>query len=151
MSSATVDSFNELMNQFIDELVLTFPDVKTFKKYQSSFAIVRKTNPKMALKEFHSSVSPYSTKIMNKDETFFTDDADNIDFVNDLKIKNIWKPDLSENTKNAIWQYLQTLFILATTIQSLPQETLTAIEDMAKSFNPDNLGSLIDVLGKMKS
>lgn len=150
MATSTVESFNELMNQFIDELVLTFPDVKTFKKYQSSFMVVRRTQPKMALKEFHSSVSPYSEKIMKKDETFFTDDADNIEFVKELNIKSIWKPDLSETTKNAIWQYLQTLHILSTTIQSLPQETLAAIEDIAKSFNPDNLGSLIDVLGKMK-
>lgn len=151
MSSGTVESFNELMNQFIDELVLTFPDVKTFKKYQSSFILVKKTQPKMALKEFYASVSPYGEKIMKKDDTFFTEDAENIDFVNDLKIKDIWTPDLSVNTKNAIWQYMQTLYILATTIQSLPQETLTAIEDIAKSFNPDNLGSLMDVIGKMKS
>lgn len=149
-SDTSVESFNELMSQFIDELVLTFPDIKTFKKYQSSFLIVRKTNPKMALKEFHESVSPYSDKIMKKDETFFTDDAENIDFVNDLKIASIWNESLSENTKNAIWQYMQTLFILATTIQSIPQETLVAIEEMAKSFNPDSLSSLMNIIGNMK-
>lgn len=146
--STTIEAFNEMMQQFIDELVLTFPEEKTFKKYQSTFTVVRKTNPKVPLKEFYDSVKQYSDKIMKKDETFFIDDAQNIDFINDLNIQKVWNDSLSANTKNAIWQYMQTLYILATTISALNQETLSAIEDIAKSFDPSNLGSLIDILGK---
>ena len=39
---------------------------------------------------------------------------------------------MSDGTKDAVWQYLQTLYILGTTIQSVPEDTLTAIEAMAK-------------------
>ena len=34
----------------------------------------------------------------------------------------------SENTKNAIWQYIQTLYMLGTTISSIPEDTLSMIE-----------------------
>ncbi len=145
--STTVEAFNEMLQQFIDELVLTFPEVKTFKKYQSALKVVRKSTPKVPLKEFYDSVKPYSDKIMKKDETFFTEDAQDIEFINDLNIQSVWSGS-SDTTKNAIWQYMQTLYILATTISALTQETLSAIEDIAKSFDPSNLGSLIDILGK---
>ena len=34
--------------------------------------------------------------------------------------------------KGAIWQYIQTLYMLGTTITSIPAETLTMIENVAK-------------------
>jgi len=39
---------------------------------------------------------------------------------------------MSEGTKNAVWQYLQTLYMLGTTITAIPQETLSVIENVAK-------------------
>jgi hypothetical protein len=44
----------------------------------------------------------------------------------------IWTDDLSTTTKEAIWKYLQTLYILATTITALPAETLSMIESVAE-------------------
>mgnify|MGYP007024927689 CR=1 FL=1 len=38
----------------------------------------------------------------------------------------------SENTKSAIWQYVQTLYMLGTTISSIPEDTLSMIETVAK-------------------
>ena len=145
---SSIESFNEMMKQFIDELVMTFPDVKKFKTYQKSFILISGTKSKQAVTEYYESIKEYSDKIMKKDETFFTEDAPNIEFVNDLKIQDIWTDELSSKTKNAIWQYLQTLFILASTIKAIPQETLTVIENIAKSFNPADLGSLLESLGK---
>ena len=39
---------------------------------------------------------------------------------------------MTDGTKNAVWQYLQTLYMLGTTITSIPQETLSLIESVAK-------------------
>ena len=39
---------------------------------------------------------------------------------------------MSPNTKAATWQYLQTLYMLGTTITSLPDDTLSQIEEIAK-------------------
>ena len=38
----------------------------------------------------------------------------------------------SEGTKDAIWQYIQTLYMLGTTIQSVPADMLAMIESVAK-------------------
>jgi hypothetical protein len=39
---------------------------------------------------------------------------------------------MSANTKAATWQYLQTLYMLGTTITSIPDDTLKMIEGIAK-------------------
>jgi len=39
---------------------------------------------------------------------------------------------MSDNTKAATWQYLQTLYMLGTTITAIPADTLSLIEGIAK-------------------
>ena len=154
---STLSTFNDMMEHFVDELVQTFPDVANFKKYQMTLQVARKANPRKILTSYMDSVGPYSEKIMSKDESFWSKEALTIEFVKDLNIASIWTPDLSENTKSAIWQYLQTLYIIGTTISILPQDALTMIENVAKQC-VDKMGDekdlsaslegLINLLGK---
>lgn len=129
--ATTVAAFNEMMEQFLTELNLTFPENKAVVKFQSSFEVVKRTHPSHVLDNFMSCVKPYGKKIMTKDETFIIEDADSIDFLQGIDLKSMWS-NSSDTTKSAIWQYLQTLLVIGTTIQSLPKDTLTMIEEMAK-------------------
>ena len=130
--ATTTNAFNDMMQQFLDELVLTFPDEKKLAKYQNSFSILRKANGKKPLKEFMETVGPYANHLMQKDEEFFKTHASEVPFLDDLDIPRLWSDNLSETTKNAIWQYLQTLYILGTTISALPADTLNMIESVAQ-------------------
>ena len=76
-------------------------------------------------------VSPYADKISAMDETFLLEEIENIDFLKELDIKRYWTK-MSEGTKGATWQYLQTLYMLGTTITALPADTLSQIENIAK-------------------
>jgi hypothetical protein len=127
----TVSAFNEMMDQFLTELNLTFPKNKGVIKFQSSFEVVKRTNPSHVLENFMNCVKPYGKKIMAKDDSFITEDTGDIEFLNDIDLKSMWS-ESSDSTKSAIWQYLHTLLILGTTIQSLPKDTLNMIEEMAK-------------------
>lgn len=127
----TVNAFNEMMDQFLTELNLTFPENKSVIKVQSAFELVKRTNPSHILENFMLAVKPYSKKIMSKDDSFILKDSDSIEFLHDIDIISMWN-ESSDTTKAAIWQYLQTLVVLGTTIQSLPKDTLSMIEEMAK-------------------
>lgn len=130
----TVKAFNDLMEQFIDELVKTFPEEQNLiKGYQESFEMAKMANDRLPLKTFMSEVSPYASQIMARDETFFTDHAEEIEFLKETNMKKYW-PDLSENTKNAIWQYIHTMYMLATTISALPADTMSMIESLAQQL-----------------
>lgn len=142
---ATLGAFNDMMEQFITELVHTFPEEKQFQKYQVSVELLRKTNPRKILETYMSAVQPYSDRIMSRDASVIREVS-----IPEMDIAKIWTDDLSEGTKNAIWQYLQTLIILGTTISSLPQEALSAIEAVARqcaeNMDLSQLGSIMGAL-----
>jgi predicted ATPase len=127
----SVSAFNEMMGQFLMELHKTFPEEKGLKKCISAFELMKDTNPKLVVDGFMSGVTPYADKISSKDETFFINESKNLDFMKDVNLEKHWSS-CSENTKNAIWQYVQTLYMLGTTIKSIPEDTLSMIETVAK-------------------
>jgi hypothetical protein len=120
-----------MMSQFLVELHKTFPEEKGIKKMLTSFDVLKSTNPRLVVDGFMTGVTPYASKISAKDETFLLNEIENIEFLKELDIKKYWER-MSANTKNATWQYLQTLYMLGTTITSLPDDTLSQIEKIAK-------------------
>lgn len=120
----SVSTFNDMLEQFINELENTFPEEKAFKKYHTSFEIMRAANPRKCVDAFMSGAGKYSNQIMQKDDSFF------VNFT-ELPIDKYWNDDLSSGTKSAIWQYLQTLNILGMTISTIPADMLSMVEGAA--------------------
>lgn len=153
MTTTTVSAFNDMMDQFLTELNLTFPENKAVIKFQASFEILRQTAPSQILENFMETVKPYTKKIIARDESFITDDSKNIQTLSDIDILGMWANSTSQ-TKSAIWQYLHTLVVLGTTIKSFPKETLSMIEEMAeKCANQmkDSPLSLMDLMNTISS
>ena len=127
----SVTAFNDMMGQFLTELHSAFPEEKGLKKYMAAFELMRGANGKMVVEVFMANISPHVDKINARDETFFLEQADKIDFLKDINLAQCW-PKASDGTRNAIWQYIQTLYMLGTTITAIPPETLSMIETVAK-------------------
>lgn len=138
---ATLSAFNDMMEQFLEELVQTFPNEPSMKKFQMSFEVLRKANARACMENYMDAIRPYASYVMAKDETFFLEHADTI---KDLNLKTIWTPDLTEPTKEAIWKYLQTLYIIGNTVSALPQDTLDMIEQIAKKCAQDMSDGKLD-------
>jgi hypothetical protein len=128
---ASVTAFNDMLSQFLVELHKTFPEEKGIKKMTASFEVIKQSNPRLVVDGFMKGVTPYADKISAKDETFLLEEIENIDFLKDLNIKSYWTR-MSANTQAATWQYLQTLYMLGTTINAIPADTLSQIEQIAK-------------------
>jgi len=119
-----------MMGQFLVELHKTFPEEKALRRWWlHSIYWSLQTTPRRGC--FHECVTPYADRISVKDESFLLKEIDTIDFLKDLNIKSYWVK-MSESTKGATWQYLQTLYMLGTTITSIPDDTLKMIESIAK-------------------
>jgi hypothetical protein len=127
-------AWNDMMGQFLTELVTTFPEEPAIKKYKTSFELIRKTNPRLAIEGFMRAIRECQDQIMQKDESFFLSTSDQNEFQAELNIAKHWNDSLSSNTKDAIWQYLQTLSILGTTLTALPADALSQIENVAESM-----------------
>ena len=159
---ASVTAFNDMMSQFLVELHKTFPEEKGIKKMLTSFDLLKSTNPRMVVDGFMSGVSPYASQISAKNDKFLLEECGKIDFLKDLDLASYWQR-MSANTREATWQYLQTLYMLGTTITALPPEQMAQIEALAQGvaakmqdeggeLNEDALmkmmGSMLGGLGK---
>ena len=121
----TVQAFNEMMGQFLDELVATFPEEEAFK---TARAVPR---TRATFDDFMKKIAPHASHLMAKSSDFFS--AQN-EFVKDLNLHTVWaSPDATDATKAAIWQYVQTMYILGNTISMFPPETLSMIEAAAEN------------------
>lgn len=125
----SVGAFNDMLGQFLSELAQTFPEEKAIKKYQASFDVVKKANPRKCVEGFMKGIGPVAQRVVARDETVIA--SEELKMLCDMNIAEHWSS-CSDNTKNAIWQYLQTLYMLGTTITALPAETLNMIEDVAQ-------------------
>ena len=128
---SSVNAFNDMMGQFLAELHKTFPEEKGIKKCMSGFEIMRTSNPRLVVEGFMMGVTPFADKISAKDDTFFLNEAKNLEFLKGINLEAHWAS-VSDGTKDAIWQYIQTLYMLGTTICSIPADTLSMIEKVAK-------------------
>jgi hypothetical protein len=128
---ASVTAFNDMLSQFLVELHKTFPDETGIKKMTTSFEMLKQTNPRIIVDGFMKGVAPYADRISAKDEKFILEEIEKIEMLKDLNIKSYWAR-MSPATKAATWQYLQTLYMLGTTITAIPAETLSLIEGIAK-------------------
>jgi hypothetical protein len=128
---ASVTAFNDMLSQFLVELHKTFPDETGIKKMTTSFELLKTTNPRLIVDGFMKGVTPFADRISAKDEKFILEEIEKIEILKDLNIKNYWDR-MSPNTKAATWQYLQTLYMLGTTITAIPADTLSLIESIAK-------------------
>lgn len=127
---ASYQAFNSMMEEFINELITTFPEEKSLKIELTKFNALRKANSKKVVEGFMHAIGPHQNDIQQKNENIMTKNG--IEFLNKINIKKWWTKDLSNNTKEAIWSYLNTLIMLGTTITSIPPEMLKSIESVAE-------------------
>ena len=129
--STSVQSFNTLMKQFLGELALTFPDHGEICLFQSMFDDLVKTNHKKPAELFMGALQPYSDLVMQKNDHLFDQP---ISLGNKIDLAELWKTDgLSQGSKDAIWKYLHTLFLLGSTVCCLPPELLNTIDKLAQT------------------
>ena len=153
---ASYQAFNSMMEEFLNELITTFPEEKSLKIEVTKFNTLRKANSKKVVEGFMNAIGPYQTDISNKNENIMK--RSDIEFLNKMNIKKWWTKDLSDNTKEAIWSYLNTLIMLGTTITSIPSDMLKTIESVAEqcassmegnASQPPNMGALFSSLQSM--
>ena len=114
-------AFNNLVIEFMDELIKIFPEENDFKIYKRGIEFISNNNKKKICKLFKIYVIAYKENIKSKNEEFFLQnsysnviengDSEGLETVI-KKLKNYWV-NLSDNNKSQIWEYLNTLLTLS--------------------------------------
>jgi hypothetical protein len=113
--------FNEKLDEFFKDLIVSFPDITEFKRFKSGLNLLRNVDPKSAQTIFNNYViTKFKDAILSKDDSFFLDNNDFgivstrkdywIEFIEQLKL--LWKT-IDNDNKDIIWKYLHVLYVLS--------------------------------------
>jgi len=127
MSVSYIKIFNQIVDEFFRELIEIFPEEKKIKVQYNLIQTLCATNIKKVCNDFMIGSIPYLEKISMKDEDFFKGN-DRPAFLNNMGFENVWTPELSHNTKNAIWNYIKSFFTIGINVIQMPEETVPVIQ-----------------------
>ena len=132
---SSLDAFNELYADFISDLESAFPDNDSVLAFKGEFALARETSVRGPLESF-----------MKLDAKGLT--ARDPAFIEQMTFWPVWAG-ASDQTKQAIWNHLNGIYMIGMTLSMFPPETLGAIEAAAKkcaesgAFDPAALSGLL--------
>ena len=121
-----IKTFNQVMDEFFNELIEIFPEEPKIKVQYNLFQTLCKTNIRKPCNEFMLGSIPYLEKIAMKDEDFFIS-PEQPKLLKSMNISKLWNSELSDNTKDAIWRYIKSFFIIGTKAVQMPTESLPLI------------------------
>ena len=115
-----VKIFNEKLMDFIDDLAPVLSNVSEYALVSSSAKWVCKFDPTRNYKVYHQYiVVPYGDRIARRDEAFFLEtmsvsglnskDAGGMGMGIVSLLRNVWRTQLVDSDKDAVWGHLQVL------------------------------------------
>ena len=105
-------SFKTAMKDFIKDIIGTFPEF-TDTLHPGLIDILEDKEDSKEIQELYNYCktvySPRFFDLLYQNKSIFTDEETNTEFLPGIEFKNLWKLDISENTKEVIWKYLQLI------------------------------------------
>ena len=128
---ASVSAFNQTLQEFLNELANVFPEEsKSIETQKEKLQLQTVTDSTTALDTIMPILAKNADQISKR-----SDEA--IECINEafseIQLVKLWETDLSDNTRKAIWDYLNTLLMLGTTIKTIPTNMLNEIEKIAQN------------------
>jgi len=153
--------FNKIINDFISDIVTTFPEYSgLIKRWWTRTVASPEDDLNPRAKAEITFVFRHCVKVMPerffdilyKNVDIFKDDSEiNTEFLPGIVFKQLWKCDISDNTRETVWKYLQ--LVLFSVIGSVHNSA--DLGDTAKLFeaiNEDELKEkLTETLGNMQT
>tara|TARA_B110000858_G_C17615574_1_gene386525 strand:- start:231 stop:725 length:495 start_codon:yes stop_codon:yes gene_type:complete len=117
-SNELVTEFNRILDEFVSKMINQFPDQTNFVKYDNLYKIGKIVDKTLPIKIFMGGCIQFTDEIKQKNENFFKNRSNFVtscskigNFSSDIGLIEYWDK-IVVGTKEAIWQYIQTLFAL---------------------------------------
>lgn len=117
MNNVLYTAYNTLAIKFNEELIEVFPKDIDFKVCLNTIKLIERTTKRKLFDLVSPQLLMYRDYIKNRDERFFlekdntefTEDSENVPIIS--KLKDYWDS-LSDNNKEKIWEYVNSLLVL---------------------------------------
>ena len=90
-------------------------------------------------------MKPHEDLIRNQDERIFEELSRSYGILKTLDLESMWKSELSDNSRSAIWQYVQGLYVLG---NNVGEEEIQASRQTNMDFSPEKINQLFAPQGQ---
>jgi len=162
------EEFKKVSNDFVADILRSFPEyqslIEKWWKNESSFSHIdddqeradafakRKEKDRLFLYKFCTKkYPPRFFEILNQDPAIFDEESDvDTEFLPFIHFKNIWQDDISDETRETIWKYLQ--LILFSVVGSVKDKNVFGdAGEMFENMNEEDFkGKLNSALDEIK-
>merc|ERR1711935_392567 len=131
VEKTNIEYFNSYLKLFIENIKETFSEYNdVLNEYYVDLLKDETSNDDKFVKRFMKKMKEYKKFISEKDSLLFEND---IYILKNVNFKVIWESgELSDNNKEKIWEYIQTLYILSETIINDTNTITNLIESFKK-------------------
>lgn len=148
---SVLDEFNKTLDEFINKMINQFPQENKLKSYYSAYKVTKMYDKSMPIKIFMGGCLEFKEQIKIRDSEFFTKRKTFVNkvkqassFTDDTGLVNYWA-NLSESSKTAIWDYMQTLFVMGEMYINKDNSIVEKINSVYNKMNfNDTLNNLKD-------
>lgn len=147
MSTKEIDNFNKLFEEFLEKIISKFPYAR-LKTYYRGFKILKTTSPATPSNLFMAGCIEYKAQIKQRDDAFFLKDKNVKDraknfgnFTEDCGLDTYWN-ELTPTTKKAVWDYIQSLFVLGEIIVNKDKTLFAKYNNMYASDYKSEINNL---------
>lgn len=113
-----INEFNNTLDEFMLKMINQFPQEANLKKYYNSFKMSKMYDNSIPIKLFMGGSLPFKEQIKSRDADFFKNRKTFLEacvqhssFTSETGLSEHYDS-LSDKSKTAIWDYIQTLFVM---------------------------------------
>ena len=129
-SETTVDltEFNKIISDFLQDILLTFPELIDNLDHHLKIIYNKDNEDPLILDNAFKNIYLFAQKtyperffdiLYQNDKIFDDDENNNTYFLPNIQFSQLWKEDISDQTKKTIWKYIQLiLFTVVTNVKS---------------------------------
>lgn len=148
--SELLEEFNNTLDEFVSKMINQFPEETKLTKYYQIFKFTKVYDKSLPIKIFMSSTLSNKEKIKNRDEKYFMYDSTSYfrksavelsTFSSETGLIDKWE-NLSDNSKTAIWDYIQTLFVMGEMYINKNENAMEQIRLVDKNFNRNEVNHI---------
>lgn len=124
----TSQAFNAILEQFVDELSLVYPEEQSIQLFKAMLPEIVANNPQQPTDVFLQLYGDYGDALMSRDESVFV----KVPSLLGVPIGNLYAA-ATPNTKDAMWNYVQQLHMLALASSTIPPDIMSKITSLAEN------------------
>jgi hypothetical protein len=134
------EEFVKVVYDLINDILFTFPEFK--ERLHSDLHNIKETRDEKSIRSVYEHIKTVFPErffdILYKNEDMFTKEDVNTEFLPGIDFKDIWKADISVNTKETIWKYLQ-IILFSVIGQVNSQDSFGDTAKLFESINEEEL------------